>query len=48
MRFPGQVADIETGLFQNGFRDYVGINTPWTMPNLGRYCAQCIQPKNRS
>ena len=22
MRFPGQVADIETGLFQNGFRDY--------------------------
>ena len=22
MRFPGQIADIETGLFQNGFRDY--------------------------
>ena len=22
MRFPGQIADIETSLFQNGFRDY--------------------------
>jgi uncharacterized protein RhaS with RHS repeats len=21
---------------------YVGVNFPWTMPNLGRYCAQCV------
>jgi RHS repeat-associated protein len=29
LRLPGQYSDLETGFYQNGFRDY--------MPNLGRY-----------